>query len=239
MPTLTPETLSYEEPGLALARGNAQWAIAWRRFARQQSQPKWLKLCVAAFGSSSLHSSQITAWSNGTLREPAPKLLLVVGQLNLGLAYSTSTNEAERAALKARGAQPLPDSHRSTWQYLEPIRQQPSGLVLGPDEVFQALTGRLDLGLTESRHIPTSDEHRVATSLGRYLRLKLASQGIDWLSEIPRLRTTSPVIEPLLMGQPVLGDDLVADLPTLSNATAIPIDDLWDVCATTIATPAP
>ena len=236
--TSTP-TLSYEEPSAALARGNTQWMIAWRRFARQQSQPKWLKLCVAAFGSSSLHSSQITAWSNGTLREPAPKLLLVVGQLNLGIAYSNSTNEAERAALRARGARQLPESHRSTWQHLDPIRQQPNGLVLGPDEVFQALTGRLDLGVSESRVIPTVDEARVAAALGRHLRLSLASKGVDWLTDLPRLRATSPEIEPLLMGRPINGDDIVASLPTLAAAAYTTPDDLWDLCATTFATPTP
>jgi hypothetical protein len=222
-------SFAYEKPEDSLARGNAQWAIAWRRFSDQQAQPRWIKLCVATFGSSSFHSSQIGGWIKGKLKSPAPKLLLVTGLLNLGIAYSNSSNEAERAALFARGARQLPESHRSSWQHIDPIRL-PDGTVLGPDEVFQALTGRLDLGVLDSRHIPLENEAQVAKALGRHLRRTLTTNDVDWLTELPGLREVSPEIEPLLMGQPIKGDAIVAALPTIATAANLDAEALWDVC---------
>jgi len=48
------------------------------------------------------------------LKQPAPKLLLVVGLLNLGIAYSNSSGEADRAAPHGNYATRKTNSYAAT-----------------------------------------------------------------------------------------------------------------------------
>ena len=108
--------------------------------------------------------------------------------------------------------------------------QEPSGLVLGPREIFEAMTGLLDLGIDSKRFIPPDSASKVAKALGRHLRRTLTTNDVDWLTELPELREVSPEIEPLLMGQPIKGDAIVAALPTIATAANLDAEALWDVC---------
>ena len=83
-------SVAFERPEDMLARGKAQWQIICTPFFRQLTQPKWIRLSKGALNSTSLHSSQISGATSGKTKEPAPKFLLVVGLLNLGIAYSNS-----------------------------------------------------------------------------------------------------------------------------------------------------
>jgi hypothetical protein len=98
---------------------------------------------------------------------------------------------------------------------------------MGPLDVVAACMGLVDLRVDTAHHIPTSHEAAAAKATGKYLRLALAKQGIDWMEELPELRRRCPSLEPLLMGQTVNGDQLVAELPALATATGLTADELW------------
>lgn len=218
----------YPEPNAVIDSGRRQIQTLTRRFFRQLRQPKWIKLSSALYpdGRIHLHSSQIGGFSTGKLRDPSPKALMVLGHLNLSL-YAALHGPLTYDGIGP--VPPLPDSLRDIWAGLTPMVTA-DGDPIGPSELFEAITGALDLGLDTSREIPEHAEAAVSAALGRHLRLSLASLGRDFLSELPTLAATCPSMEALLMGRPVPGDTLVADLPTLATTLGCTDVDLWVVC---------
>ena len=196
-------SVAFEHPEDMLARSKAQWQIICTPFFRQLTQPKWIRLSKGALNSTSLHSSQISGATSGKTKEPAPKFLLVVGLLNLGIAYSNSNSVADRAVLYDREARQLPADLRHIWQNLIPMVQEPSGLVLGPQEIFEAMTGLRDLGIASKRFIPPHSEAQTTIALGRELRRLFAQNKFDWMENLPSLSPSCPVLEPLVMGPSV------------------------------------
>ena len=72
-------------PSEAVAFGKAQWTRKWKVFASQWTQPQLMKLAKETLGEAAIHSSQIHGFTTGKLRDPAPKVLLAIGQLNLAI----------------------------------------------------------------------------------------------------------------------------------------------------------
>ena len=54
-----------------------------------------MKLAELALGETCLHSSQIYGFRTGKLKEPGPKVLMVVGYLSLAIAAGNGDEEAE------------------------------------------------------------------------------------------------------------------------------------------------
>ena len=112
------------------------------------------------------------------------------------------------------------------WQHKTWLRDA-EGAPLGPEGVFQAITGLIDLKVNLERQISTQSESHVSQALGKTLRMELAKQGIDWLDEIMTLKDQAPCIEALLMGKEVRGSEITEQLEALANVADMTPDQLW------------
>ena len=69
----------------ALAYGKQQWSAVWAGFARQWSQPALIKLAEATRHQGNPFESD-PRMTSGKLRDPSPKLMMSLGELNLAIA---------------------------------------------------------------------------------------------------------------------------------------------------------
>ena len=192
--------------------GREQFRKLFKPWSRQWSQPGLLKLAEAVLGDKVIHSSQISGFATGTLRDPAPKVLLALGKLNVALA-----NKSYPVGLGklVEGKTPMTTT---------------SGEVLGPAELFLAFVGELDLGLPDVQEIPLEDEERVNKAFGKWLRGELAKRGVDFVVEDrKRLFELTPAMEGLLTGVRVNGDLLIEGLPAIAGELGVGEAELWDV----------
>ena len=199
-----------------LEAGRQQWTVAWRRFARQWTQPQLLKLADSVMGGRYLHSSQISGFATGKLREPSPKVFVVIGRLNQALAHGQ-----------------LPSDLQILWANKKVLADK-DGTALDAVGCFRAFTGELDLGLGNVRSIPEDQVEKASKHLGRIVRGLLAKAGVDFIEELPDLIAESgDVVQSVLLGQAMTADDLVESLPALevmlkSRKVTITADQLWD-----------
>ena len=221
----------YVNPDEVMAAGRRKMQTLALRFYRQATQPKWLKCSQALYKEEKwhLHSSQIGGFSYGKLKDPSPKSLYVMGQLNLSLAASlTDANDNPRYP-QVTGVPKLPQDLKRFWGSWEPMVDA-QGNVLGPIELFRVMIDDIDLGFDEERVIPMEAEEAVSKTLAVHVRLALAKKGVDFFSAMEQLRTVCPTMEPLLMGKVIPGDQLVRDLQAISDAIGETDADLWVLC---------
>ena len=204
----------------ALLFGRQQWQTLWAGFAAQFSQPALIKLAELTLGSKAIHSSQIHGFTSGKLRDPSPKLMLALGELNLAVA------KANGAELTCRYT--CPEAHAKLWEGKTWLKDA-QGAALGPAEVFQAIAGLIDLQVMTDRVISSDSESHVSKALGKYLRIELAKQEIDWMEDIVDLRQESTCIEDLLMGRKVKGPIILEQLDKLAEVVGKDADQLWAV----------
>ena len=213
---------AFENPDTALDRGIRQWQKVWRRFASQWSQPELMKLAESIFpGGRHLHSSQISRFSSGNFRDPSPKLLLVIGQLNQALADGR-----------------LPESLRPLWEGRQPMGDS-EGRVLGATEIFLAITGQLELGAGRDREIPFHTEESVCRSLRRFLREHppaetISSEILNGLS-VEQAKAAQSCLQDLINRRVVPGFRIVDNLPAMAVLCKVDEDALWDICGEAIA----
>ena len=192
--------------------GREQFRKAFKAFSRQWSQPQFLALAKAALKDNVIHSSQLSGFATGTLKDPAPKVLYALGLFNEALA-----------------AEALPEALSDLWKGREAMHT-PSGAVLGPAEVFLAFVGALDLGLSNVREIPLELEGSVSAAFGKWVRLTLASKGVDFVVEDhQRLVESASSFKGLLAGKTVKGEELVRDLPVIAEELKVTEGECWDV----------
>ena len=120
----------------ALAFGKQQFGAMWQGFARQFSQPALIKLAEATLGTRALHSSQIHGFTTGKLRDPSPKLIMSLGELNLAIA------KANGEPITCRYT--CPGTLSKLWQHKTWLKDA-QGAPLGPSGIFEAITGLVDL----------------------------------------------------------------------------------------------
>ena len=204
----------------ALLFGRQQWQALWAGFAAQFSQPALIKLAELTLGSKAVHSSQIHGWSSGKLRDPSPKLTMSIGELNLAIA------KANGVELTCRYR--CPEAHAKLWEGKTWLKDA-QGAPLGPAEVFQAIAGLIDLQVMSDRFISTDHDEVVSKALGKYLRIELAKQEVDWMDDIVDLRQQSTCIEDLLYGKKVKGAIILEQLDNLAGVVGKDADQLWAV----------
>ena len=203
----------------ALLFGRQQWQTLWAGFAAQFSQPALIKLAELTLGSKAIHSSQIHGFTSGKLRDPSPKLMLALGELNLAIA------KANGVELTCRYT--CPGAHAKLWEGKTWLKDA-QGAPLGPEGIFQAIAGLIDLGISTDRFISSDYESHVSKALGKFLRIELAKQEIDWMEEIVDLRQESTCIEDLLMGKQVKGPIVLEQLDKLAGVVGKDADHLWN-----------
>lgn len=192
--------------------GREQFRKAFKAFSRQWSQPQLMKLATAALKDNVIHSSQITGFATGTLKDPAPKVLYALGLFNEALAKGD-----------------LPEAMGEAWKGREVMRTS-KGKVMGPAEMFLAFVGALDLGLSNAKEIPLEHEGSVSAAFGKWVRLTLASKGVDFVDEHQRLVEAAASFKELLSkNKPVKGEQLVKDLPVIAGELGVEEGECWDV----------
>lgn len=200
-----------------LEEGRRQWTIAWRRFARQWTQPQLLKLTDAVVGGRHLHSSQISGFATGKLREPAPKIFIVIGNLNQAIA-----------------SRQAPIEYRELWEGKQVIRDKNKN-ALDSVGCFLAFTGQIDLGFGESLRIPEEMAADASRRLGRFMRQKLSMAGIDFIEDLKETTCNySPEVKSLLIGQTVDAKSLEVLVPEIERLMesvdiSLDINELWNV----------
>ena len=204
----------------AIAFGKQQWQTTWRIFARQWTQPGLIKLAAETLKCRALHSSQISGFQNGQLRDPSPKLLVAIGLLNEAIARSNGHLQTE--GLRCPGVR------KELWQGKQHLLN-PDGTPMGPTDVFAAVAGLVDLGVDSVHVVPTGSEEAASKAVGRFMRSALAKAGLDWLEALPELSGECALVEPLLMGRTVDGDHLIRDLPALAGVIGSTPEELWSL----------
>ncbi|MEN9859575.1 MAG: hypothetical protein RLZZ515_57 [Cyanobacteriota bacterium] len=209
--------------------GSSAFSSRWRAWMSQWTQPQLLKLSDAYLGARLFHSSQMGGFSQQKLRQPGPLVFMAVGYLNIAHAHSLGLPEAQIEPSPDIGLPTkLPDALRHLWEAREPFTDA-SGVSLSPQGLFMAFSGLRALTADTGRHLAPTDEEAACQALGRWLRLRLASQGVDWLGELPALRSACPSIEPLLMGKVVPADMVLMHLPRLAALAETTDAALWEV----------
>ena len=215
--------------------GREQFRRLFKAWSRQWSQPQLLKLTQAGLGDRVIHSSQLTGFATGTLLDPAPKVLLALGKFNRLLANSNSQQPDRLSSDPQPTCGGLPGTLKSLWEGREAMRT-PEGQVMGPAEVFLAFTGELDLAQGDAREIPLEKEGEVSKAMGRYVRLTLATNGVDFVVEDrQRLEKAATSFKGLLSGKDVRGEQLLNDLPAIATELGTSDEELWDLISTTLA----
>ena len=219
----------------AMDTGSTAFSSRWRAWQSQWTQPQLLRLCDALLGARLFHSSQMGGFSSQKLRQPGPLVFVAVGYFNLAHATSLGLPQHLIEVAPDIGVPTkLPDAMRALWEGREPFTDA-NGVVLGPQGLFMAFSGLRELTANDARQLSADDEAAASQALGRWLRLRLAAKGMDWLGELPSLRLVCPSIEPLLMGKTVPADRLLMHLPRLAALADATDAELWDVVETGLA----
>ena len=203
----------------ALTFGRQQFGMVWPQLSRQFTQPQLITLAQEILGSKAIHSSQKHGFDNGTLRDAAPKVLLAIGYVNLAIANGNGWD--------LPCPYEVPEKRPELWQGKN-FMKDAQGRPLGPTEVFEVFTGLIDLQLDMGRHIGRSDEELVCKELGRFMRLELAHQKMDWLGKLMELKERGNCIDDLLMGKPVAGMTIVDQLDKIAALANMGPDELWE-----------
>ena len=179
-----------------------------------------MKLAAATLGESALHSSQIHGFTTGKLRDPAPKVLLAIGQLNMAIAHANGEGPA------------VPEHHPTCpgtlaelWQYKNYMKYA-DGSPLDAIGCFEAFTGLVDLEVMGARGASFNPESMPAVSkaVGKLLRFELMRQGIDF-TDAPEAKT---VFSQLLYGKTVDPIAFVDELPAIAAQSEVPENLLLD-----------
>jgi len=215
-------------PSESVAFGRLQFTRKWRVFAGQFSQPQLMKLAFSVLGEQAIHSSQIHGFSSGKLRDPAPKVLLSIGLLNLAIARSNGCKEAGEGPRCPQNLAPL-------WEGKKWLLDD-TGAPMGPVEVFLAVTGQIDLNTDGSVEISPEHQAAVSKSLGKYARTKLMEQSIDFMDgeEMSGLMEICPIIEDLIYGKEVNAAQLTDHLPDLAMACEVDLEEVVDFAVSPI-----
>lgn len=219
-----------------LDTGSANFASAWRQWRHQWTQPQLLRIGEEYLGARLFHSSQMGGFESRSLREPGPRVFLAVGYLNIAHARSLGISEHQLEEVTDIGLpRKLPDALRAFWEGRQPFVDA-SGIVLGPTGLFETFTGLRALPDVTQRTITPENELQASQAIGKYLRLKLASTGIDWITDMAHLKSRCACIEELLLNQPVSGAVLAGNLKLLAAIADTTDDKLWTVITTSFLT---
>lgn len=211
----------------ALERGNMQFASAFRAFSFQWTQTELLRLAELHLGVKALHSSQIGGFRTGKLQEPAPKVFLALGYLNIALAHSIGhPSELIEPDTALKYPSKLPGQVRGLWEGRIPMVDS-DGVALGPVGMFEAFCGLRSLPAKAQRELSDEQVPEACKVLGGFLRTHYAKHDIDWYEQLKSLAYDCPTIEPLLLNKPVGRDRLLNDLDTIGSTIGLSGDALW------------
>lgn len=224
---------------LLLDNGSEAFAASWRRWVKQWTQPQLLRLSQTYLGGRMFHSSQMAGFASRQLQNPAPKVFLAVGALNLAHARSLGFTTAQMEAAPDLGLDTfLPGALRNLWEGREPIRDA-EGVCLGPVGLFEAFCGLRALPSAPEREIAPEALRSVCERLGARLRVSLISRGIDFVLRRTELSAVAPSVGPLLNGETVPAAQLLNDLQPIAALLQTTADQVWHDLTTQVDSETP
>ena len=183
-----------------------------------------MKLAELVLGESCLHSSQIHGFATGKLKEPGPKVLMVVGLVNLAIAAANEDVDA-----RSRSTYSVPATKPDLWHGKAWIKDA-NGKALGPAEVFLAFCGILDLACDAAMAIKPEDMEAVSKALGKYLRKSLSKLDIDVMDEEVFSSWGRPeIMNKLIYGKVLTQAELEDNLEYLCDIVEQDIDSVIEV----------
>ena len=186
--------------------GREQWQAVWKAWARQWSQPELIKLAEQTLKCRCIHSSQIHGFATGKLRDPAPKLLVAIGQLNLALQ---GVREEGGRRIKC------PGTLKKLWEHADLLT---TSRCYGTSGGVQRCGGAARPGGGYQSGYSGGARAGGGKALDTYGWRLLRVASIGW--RLPELRGMCKSMEPLLMGKKVGGAQLLKDLPAIAEAVA-------------------
>jgi hypothetical protein len=218
----------------SLERGNQEFYIVFRAFMRPFTQTKLINLSEQHLGVRAFHSSQMSGLTNGTLKDPAPKLFLALGCLNTALARSIGhPEELIEQHPTLRHNRTLPGTLRRHWEHSTPMLDA-EGIAMGPIGLFEAFCGLRDLCVPTAHVLAPTEEYAAATALGAYLRAYYGRHTIDWYSQLDAITATCPILRPLLLNEPVSGEEITLRLEDIAKAAETTSNTLWEHIQSTL-----
>ena len=209
-------------PSQSVAFGRHQWTRKFRVFSSQWSQPGLMKLAAATLGEAAIHSSQIFGFATGKLRDPAPKVILALGQLNLAIAAANG-----KADLPPHHPQ-CPGTASELWQdkrYMTDADGKPLDAV----GCYLAITGQIDLGCdVRSGVLSKETMPAISKAVGKYLRFKLMEQGIDFMEMENANTPEGLLLDRVVYGKALTVSELTNADELIAKAAQVPVDQLWD-----------
>ena len=212
----------------SLERGGQAFYSTFRPFSRQFTQTKLIALCKMYLGTGAFHSSQITGFCQGTLTEPAPKVFVALGLVNVALARTIGHPEDHIEQHQMAYARTLPHEMQKVWMHRLPMLDR-EGVAMGPVGLFEAFCGLRELSAPNQRQLALQDERAASEALGAYLRAYFGRHGIDWFSQLTDFTTRCAAMQPLLLNQPVSGDQLLESLEHVAAIIDSDTNHLWEV----------
>jgi hypothetical protein len=198
-------------PSSLMPKGHKQWQSKWSIFASQWTQPQLMKLADLALGEPCLHSSQIHGFRTGKLKEPGPKVLMVIGYVNLVIAAANKDEEAMATCPYTLPATASRLFFGKNWM------KTPEGKALGPLEVFQAFCGILDLQCDGDLQVEESEMEAVSKAVGKFVRKKLINANIDFMDNDVVSKWNQPALmERLIYGKALTAAELIEHLDDIS-----------------------
>lgn len=228
-PQVCPATLS-------LDRGRARFGLMFRRHRKTFTQTDLIKLCEAVHGARIFHSSQSGGLETDSLWDPAPRMFIALGYMNLALARSVGFPEELIEPAPDIGASPrLPATLRPLWEGKEPLLDA-NGIAMGPTGLFEVFCGLREPSDGVQRLLPPEQDEAASRAAGRWLRLRLGAKGIDWVEEMPQLTQTCPFAEDLLQGKTISGHVLMRGLSLVAQLGDATREELWAAIAQELGT---
>ena len=193
---------------------------------RQAVQPAAVDQAGGANVGNPRHPLKPNSWLDQRKAEGSvsPKLMLAIGHLNLAIAKANGED--------VQSPYKCPQTLSELWQGKTWLKDA-QGAALGPEGVFQAITGLIDLGIDTDRVITVQDEAEVCNALGKFLRMELAKNEVDWMGELFELRDSYGItcLEDLLMRSktPTPGTTLIEELPKMAELVGVSEEEIWAV----------
>ena len=148
-------------------------------------------------------------------------MIVAIGRLNVALALSNGWSGTCPTGTDA--SMRLSGNYREDWEGKQWMELD--GTPLGPVEVFEILSGLVDVGLDRKRLFTPADAERASQELGRRLRLALARSGVDWVTDA--LPDMPEGVHALVEGETLPCDELPDAIPAISELLEETPDDTW------------
>ena len=105
--------------------------------------------------------------------------------------------------------------------------QDPEGYAMGPQEVFEVITGMVDLHTDDPVAINDGNVEAVCESIGKFMRVKFAELGIDWF-ELDWGDDGDDVMNQLVRGKLLPTEEVTDRLEDICQYCMCTIDELME-----------